>query len=157
LSLSSDDIGDRGQAIFIVLITELCGRNEPFFRPRFLGGKFPTFDFVVELVDRPAYYFFVQVKTTTQGFTQDPVKLKVQVPQKDIDRMVAFPAPTYFVGIDEPNRIGYLLSINEPRERVASLITDFKIDCAVLEQLAHEVREFWASRDMVLAGSKFKE
>lgn len=155
--MSKDDIGERGQAIFIVLITELCGRMEPFFRPRFLGDKFPTFDFVVELVDFPAYYFFVQVKTTTQGFTKDPARLKVQVSKQDVNRMAAFSAPTYFVGIDEPNGSGYLLSVNEPRERVASLITDFKIDCAVLEQLAEEVRAFWAVRDMMLTDSKFKE
>lgn len=155
--MSNDDIGDRGHAIFIVLMTELCGRNEPFFRPRFLGDKFPTFDFLLELVDHPAQYFFVQVKTTTQGFTQQPAKLKVQVSQADVNWMVACPAPSYVVGIDEPNKTGYLLSMNEPRDHVASLITDFKIDCTVLEQLADEVRGYWSSHNTVLSDSRFKE
>jgi hypothetical protein len=79
--LTKDDIGERGQAMFFVVMTELCGRNEPYFRPRFLGDKFPTFDFLVELVDHPGYFFFVQVKTTTKGFTIDPPKLQVQVSQ----------------------------------------------------------------------------
>lgn len=155
--MSNDDIGDRGQAIFIVLMTELCGRNEPFFRPRFLGDKVPAFDFLLELVDHPAYYFFVQVKATTQGFTRNPLKLKVQISQADIDRMVACPAPTYIVGIDEPNKAGCLLSIKELRDHVASLATDFKIDCTILGQLADEVRDYWRGRDMVLRDSRFKE
>jgi hypothetical protein len=50
--LSKDDIGDRGQWQFSLMMTELCGRDEPIFRPRFLGDKYPTFDFIVELVDQ---------------------------------------------------------------------------------------------------------
>jgi len=72
-------------------MTEFCGRDDPFFRPRFLGDKFPTFDYIVEVVDRPEYYFFVQVKGTTQGYTQAPYRLKVQVSQDEIDRMGGLP------------------------------------------------------------------
>ena len=71
--MSKEDIGDRGQAMFVVVMTELCGRNEPYFRPRFLGDKFPTFDYLLELVDSPGYFFLVQVKTTTQGFMLNPI------------------------------------------------------------------------------------
>lgn len=155
--MSKDDIGERGQWMFSLLMTELCGRNEPYFRPRFLGEKYPTFDFIVELVDRPEYYFFVQVKTTTTGYTLDQVRLKVQVSQADIDKMVACPAPAYVVGIDMNSWNGYLLSVNEPRDHIASLTTSFRIDCQLLGKLADEVAQFWASRDMVLVGSQFKE
>src|SRR6185369_6612196 len=100
-------------------MTELCGRNEPHFRPRFLGDKYPTHDFIVELVDRPEYYFFVQVKATTKGFTKTaPGRLLVQVTQEDVDRMVACPAPTYVVGIDLNGKSGYVLSVNEARDHV---------------------------------------
>ena len=118
--MSKDDIGERGQAMFVLLMTELCGRDEPYFRPRFLGDKFPTFDYLLELVDHPGHFCFVQVKTTTLGFTVEPPKLKIQVSQTDVERMVKWQAPSYVVGIDEPNQTGYLLSINEPREHVAS-------------------------------------
>jgi len=139
-------------------MTELCGRNDPFFRPRFLGDKYPTFDYIVEVVDRPEYFFFVQVKGTTQGYTQNPRRLRVQVSQDDVDRMVACPAPTYVVGIDVTTiGVGFLLSVNEPRDHVASLTTQFRIDCELLSQLRDEVVGFWASRDMVLAGSRFRE
>ena len=156
--MSRDDIGDRGQWQFALIMTMLCGRNEPYFRPRFLGDKFPTFDFIVELVDNPAYYFFVQVKTTTKGYTKTaPHRLLVQVSQDDIDWMVACPAPAYVVGIDSSLGAGYLLSVNEARDHVASLTTSFRIDSVVLPNLAAEVAGYWASRDMVLKGSQFME
>ena len=138
-------------------MAELCGRSESFFHPRFLGDKYPTFDYIVELVDHPAFYFFAQVKTTTQGYTLNPARLKVQVSQTDVDRMVACPAPTYVVAIDESSFKGYLLSVNEARDHVASLVTSFEMDCSVLKELADEVRGFWTSRDMILVGSKSKE
>jgi hypothetical protein len=156
--VSKEDIGERGERLFTILMTELCGRADPYFRPRYLGEKYPTFDYIVELVDHPAYYFFVQVKGTMLGYTKDPVRLKVQVSQEDIDRMVACPAPTYVVGMDvQQIGVGFILSVNEPRPHVASLTTAFRINCDVLRELRDEVRDFWARRDMVLAGSRFRE
>jgi hypothetical protein len=139
------------------LFTELCGRDAPFFRPRFLGDKFPKFDYLVELVDSPAYYFFVQVKGTTKGYTKDPARLRVEVPQADVDRMVACPAPTYVVGIDVSGGRGFLLSVNEPRDHVASLTTSFEINCDNLRHLHDEVHAYWSSRNMILTGSRFRE
>ncbi len=156
--VAREDIGERGQWLFSLLITDLCGRDDPFFRPRFLGDKYPTFDYIIEVVDRPWYFFFVQVKGTTMGYTAEENRLRVQVTQDDIDRMVAYPAPTYVVGIDvNAIGVGFLLSVNEPRNNVASLTTRFRIDCGVLEQLRVEVIDFWSSRDMTLTGSRFRE
>ncbi len=78
--------------------------------------------------------------------------------QDDIDRMVACPAPMYVVGIDV-NAIGagFLLSVNESRGNLASLTTQFRIDCGGLEQLRDEVIDFWSSRNMTLIGSRFRE
>ena len=87
----------------------------------------------------------------------NPPKLKVQVSQADVDRMVAWKAPSYVVGIDEPNQTGYLLSVNEPRDHVASLIATHQIDGGVLGRLAGEVQQYWSSRNMMLTGSQFKE
>jgi Domain of unknown function (DUF4365) len=156
--VTKDDIGDRGQLLLSLLLTDLCGRDVPYFRPRFLGDKYPTFDFIVEVVDNPAYFFFAQVKATTKGYTKEQNRLIVQLDQTDVDRMVACPAPTYLIGIDVNQiGVGYLLSINEPCARVASMTTKFKIDCSVLKNLRDEVIEYWKSRDMVLKGSRFRE
>lgn len=156
--MTKDDIGDRGQNLLVLLLTDLCGRDVPYFRPRFLGDKYPTFDFIVEVVDNPAYFFFVQVKATVKGYTNDEKRLIVQLGQADVDRMVACPAPAYLIGIDA-NQIGAgcLLSINEPRPHVASLTTKFKIDCSVLKALRDEVTDYWKGRDTVLKGSRFRE
>lgn len=156
--MAREDIGERGQDLFKLLMTELCGRDEPYFRPRFLGDKHPTFDYIVEVVDRPEHFFFVQVKGTLLGYTKEEGRLRVQVDQIDVDRMVACPAPTYVVGVDASAiGVGFLLSVNEPRGRVASLTTQHRIDCRVLERLRDEVVGFWASRNMTLSGSSFRE
>jgi hypothetical protein len=156
--VAREDIGERGQWLFSLLMTQLCGRAEPLFRPRFLGDKYPTFDYIVEVVDRPSYFFFVQVKGTTRGYNAKTNRLRVKVAQDDIDRMVAYPAPTYVVGIDVNEiGVGFLLSVNESRDHVASLTTRFRIDCSVLEQLRDEVVDFWSSRNMTLTGSRFRE
>jgi len=156
--VAREDIGERGEWLFRLLMTELCGRADPFFRPRFLGEKYPTFDFIVEVVDQPSYFFFVQVKATTLGYTARENRLRVQVGQGDIDLMVGCPAPAYVVGIDATqNNVGFLLSVNEPRDHVSSLTTKFKIDCNVLKQLRDEVVAFWSGRNMILTGSSFRE
>ena len=54
--VAREDIGERGQWLFCTLLTELCGRRHRFFRPRFLGDKFPTFDYVVEVVESPCLF-----------------------------------------------------------------------------------------------------
>ena len=53
--------------------------------------------------------------------------------------------------------VGFLLSVNEPRDNVASLTTRFRLASGVLEQLRDEVIEFWSSRNMTLTGSRFRE
>jgi hypothetical protein len=55
-----DDIGIRGEIIFCNRITDFCGRSGPYFRPRFLGEKAPTCDFLVELAEasKDGAFFF---------------------------------------------------------------------------------------------------
>jgi Domain of unknown function (DUF4365) len=157
--VAADDIGDRGEWLFCMLITQPCpGRNGPYFRPTSLGDKHPTFDFLVELVGSEAYFFFVQVKSTRQGYRKGSGtrRLRVNVGRDDVQRMVASPIPAYVVGIDEPREVGYLLSMNEPRQAgLGGLPARHLLDCGNLERLWQEVRNFWASRNMVLTGSHF--
>jgi hypothetical protein len=157
--VAADDLGDRGHWLFCLLVTQTCpGRTGPYFRARFLGDKFPTFDYLVELVGSEAYFFFVQVKSTRQGYRpgRDCRRLRVNVDKEDVQRMVASPIPAYIVGIDEPQKVGYLLSMNEPRQGgLGGLPAKHLLDCANLERLWREVQAFWAKRDMVLVGSHF--
>lgn len=157
----SDDIGTRGEALFFVLLTQFCGRNRPFFRPHFLGDKFATLDYFVELLDAgPATpFFFVQVKTTSQGYIRNKKgeqRLKIKVPHNDMHRLRLYPAPTYIIGIDERAERGYIISANaESPSNISSLPTTFPLNCQNLALLWNEVKLFWEYRDMQLSNSVF--
>jgi hypothetical protein len=60
------------------------------------------------------------------------------------------------VGIDEPQELGYLLSMNERRQAgLGGLPATHRLDCGNLLRLWQEVQNFWASRNMVLGDSYF--
>ena len=146
--------------MFEALILDPGDRPEPLFNPTFFGDKFPAIDHYVELIGATArYYFFVQVKSTPQGYKQvhGEKRLKVQVSKEDVDRLVAFPAPTYVVGIDERKWKAYILSVNEPRNRIANFPTRYPLNRTNMQKLWEEVSAFWASKDMVLKNSHFTE
>lgn len=146
-----DDIGSHGEYIFAARIMNFCGRELPYFRPRFLGEKAQTIDYLVELInagDRPLF-FFVQVKTTRQGYTKRERRLKISMSRDDVQRFASIPAPTYLVGIDEPGEVGYILAIlHGMSEAIPSLPTNFPLDCTNLPKLYEEVEQFWAGHDM---------
>src|SRR5262245_19984595 len=87
-AVMQDVIGDRGEALGFLALTERYGRKEPYFRPYYLGQKFPTVDFIVELINpgRGKPFFFVQVKTTSLGYTTARTgrRLRVHVSQEDV-------------------------------------------------------------------------
>ena len=157
----SDDIGIRGEAVFVWLMMQDCGRPRPLFRPYFLGEKFPTLDYLVELVDTgpTTQSFFVQVKSTRQGYDRDKhgnLRLKVRVSANDMQRLALYPAPTYIVGIDEPQRRAYIVSAHQTNPtQLRGLPTTYSIDCQNLISLWHEVKDFWTQRDMQLRNSVF--
>ena len=113
-----DFIGGRGEAIAFARLTKVCRDGDvPYFCPHYLGEKCQTFDYLVELVDagETTPYFFVQVKATRKDFTkkQVPPRLVVRVTEEDIRRMVAFPAPTYVVGVHEDEERAFVVSVHE--------------------------------------------
>lgn len=157
---AQDDIGSRGKAIFSVRIANFCGRRRPFFRPRFLGEKARTVDFLVELIGagERTPYFFVQVKTTREGYTRrgGPPRLKVKLSRREVRRLALYPAPTYLVGIDERQERGYILAIREGMtDPIPSLPTSFPLDVPNMRILWEEVRRFWQGRDMAMQQSAF--
>ncbi|NES22533.1 MAG: DUF4365 domain-containing protein [Symploca sp. SIO3E6] len=123
-------------------------RGYLFDNPRFLGEKKQTIDFMVELFHDEVLipFFFVQVKSTTMGYTSKEKRLKVQVKASDIKRLAAYPAPTYIVGIDEPGEQGYIVSAN------GELNTGFSAMCIThplvpdtLALLWDEVAGYWSA------------
>jgi len=80
-------------------------------------------DFIVELTNHTGDitpYFFVQVKTTREGYTKKHKRLKIKVSKDNILKLASFPAPTYIVGIDENAETGYIISANGKHQRVQS-------------------------------------
>ncbi len=156
---SNNDIGDRGEAIFEFRIMEPIGPSrESRFRPCFLGEKWPTIDYLVELVGLSgrSAFFFAQVKTTSKAVTASSKSLSIKVRKKDTDRMVGLPAPTYLIGIDENNETAYIIAVNEAlKSDLSSLPVSFPLDATNLERLWDEVDSFWKSRDMILKSSVF--
>jgi hypothetical protein len=73
-----DVIGERGESIFRVLLTRKHpSRGYLFDHPRFLGEKKQTIDFYVELFHEESLvpFFFVQVKSTSEGYSSKEQRL----------------------------------------------------------------------------------
>ena len=158
----SDEIGQRGEALFFALITHPYGKEEPLFRPKFLGDKWPTVDYLVELIGagRKTPYFFAQVRTTRNGYAKSG-RLRISVSQSDMKKLAFYPAPTYIIGIDDALDYvglprGYIVSANgEWLKNLSSLITDFPINRANQYALWKEVKDFWSGVDFRDKASKF--
>jgi hypothetical protein len=158
----TDVIGGRGEAIAFARLARVCRSDAdlPYFWPHYLGEKCETLDFLVELVGAGEMtpFFFVQVKTTRKDFTRtpSPPRLRVEVAEKDIRRMVAFPAPTYVVGIHESEERAFIISVHGAMaEAIPSINTVHELTPDTLKRLWDEVRTFWQDRDMSRSTSFF--
>lgn len=153
-----DDIGSRGEYLFSARIMSFCGRPLPYFRPRFLGEKAQTLDFMVELVDTGdrTLFFFAQVKATRRPLTRKDKRLRVEMPADEVRRAAQVPAPTYLIGVDEQAEEAYIMPILDGMTRaLPSIPTTFPLDCTNLPRLYTEVEQFWAGRDMRRRSSVF--
>jgi hypothetical protein len=133
--------------------------DQPYFWPRYLGEKGQLFDFLVELVGagEKTPFFFVQVRSTRKDFTrQVPPRLRVEVSQTEVRRMVAYPAPTYVVGVHEVQERAFAIAVHGAMgEAIASITTAHELDGETLRRLWQEVRDFWQGRDMTRPVSSF--
>ncbi len=157
MSVVRDVVGERGERIVYLRLTDFIPPGEPMFRPHFLGEKYPTLDFLVELVGATGSlvpYFFVQAKATTQGFTKRPRNLRIQVSEEDVRRLVAYPAPTYIIGIDAAREEGFIIAaITGGPRRVSSLSTRHPLNQATLQLLYDEVLLFWQTNGASFSSS----
>jgi len=127
------------------------------FRPHFLGEKYPTLDFLVELVGATGSlvpYFFVQAKATTQGFTKRPRNLRVHVSEVDMRRLVAYTARPYTIGVDAAREEGFIIAaITGGPRRIPSLTTRHPLNQATLQLLYDEVPLFWQTNGASFSSS----
>jgi len=156
----SDAIGRRGEAIFVVLVTKLHPGRGPMFRPQFLGDKWPVADFLVELegARQQIPYFFVQVRSTRGGYTRGDRRLKVRASAKEVAALASYPAPTYLVGIDELQEVGYIVATTPDQVKpVTSLSIRFPITPDNRKRLWDEVNAFWSKRRLPAFRSAFQD
>lgn len=70
--------------------------------------------------------------------------------------MVAFPAPTYVIGVYEPEERAFIISVyGSMNEALPSITTGHELTCDTLRRLWEEVRDFWLGRDMARQASSF--
>jgi len=153
-------LGQRGETIFFNLISKFHSNQGPIFRPQFLDAKWPTVDFIVELLGAGVTtpYFFVQVKATREGYTRRANRLKVKVSEKKVRELASYPAPTYIVGIDEIKERGYIASANgENLASLSSLSTSFPINKTNRKALWREVNDFWNAYANANLASRFAD
>src|SRR3954466_9107890 len=90
----TDVIGGRGEAIAFARLARVWRTDVdlPYFWPHYLGEKCQSLDFLVELVDagERTPFFFLQVKCTRKALTttHTPPRLRVEVSERDVRRMV---------------------------------------------------------------------
>lgn len=109
----SNRIGKRGENIFATTISRNVASRGFLFDPTFLGEKFPTIDFHVDLLQYPyRAFFYASVKITTLGYYPGNERIKITIGKEEVAELGKFLTPAYIIGIDETQEKGYLISVN---------------------------------------------
>lgn len=154
-----DVIGFRGEKITELALTNFKDFKRPLFQIGFLGDKWPSIDFYVELnrVRGKRPYFFVQTKATAGQITKRSQNLTISTTKKDIKRLLRIPGPTYLMGVHEPSRRSFIRSVHAglPERAITRIPLSHELTSANLRILHTEVKEFWNSTTHKPAGSHF--
>jgi hypothetical protein len=139
--------GFRGEAIVELCLTDYRDFARPLFRPGFLGDKWPSIDFYVELRDvrNRTPYFFVQVKATTSILNARSKNLSISTKKRDIERLLRVPGPTYILGIHEPSKRVFVRSVHAGIlvKAITRIPVSYELTSKNLRVLYNEVRQFW--------------
>jgi hypothetical protein len=161
--LTKDQIGRLGELIAAKdLSRPVMGRfRRPLFRAVSLGDKYPTVDFLVDVLGRREValrFFFVQVKGTATASTRG-TRLPVDVARDCFNLLVRLPAPTYLIGMDVLAEVSYLVAARRPRRTPVSSLTKALClqDDAVRIALYREVLAFWRANKPILGQTRFED
>jgi phenylpyruvate tautomerase PptA (4-oxalocrotonate tautomerase family) len=155
-----DYIGQRGEALFLFMITDWCGKDEPWFQAVHLGEKYQTKDFLVDLVNPASGQanFYVQVKTTkgTYSGKGQKRKLKVRVSKASMKKLKKVPAPVFVVGIDIETRMGYVVQITEETaDSISGIALTHPLNCTQIKKIWEWVNNYWGNKSMLPEKSAF--
>jgi hypothetical protein len=146
----SNVIGDRGEDIFKLAITDYSQFDNPLFEPAFLGEKWPAIDFYVELcgVNNSTPFFFVQIKATKKPINDQKQVLDINAVTKEkCESLFKMTAPTYLAGVHETTKRAFILSINtQPSKGIYKIPLKYELTPDNLKILYKEVCDFWKIR-----------
>jgi len=144
-----DVTGFRGERIVELCLTDYREFSRPLFKPGFLGEKWPTIDFYVELtgVRNRRLYFFGQAKATTAKLTSSSANLKISTKRKDIVGLRRIPGPTYILGVHEPSSRVFVRAVHAgtPARAITNIPLSHELNSSNLQALHDEVRLFWST------------
>ncbi len=135
--------------------------KRPLFRATSLGEKYPTVDFIVDVLGREDVslgFFFAQVKGTAAGLAPQ-ARLPVEISPDRFNRLVHLPAPTFVIGVDVIAETSYLVAAYKTRSaRVSSIAKTYCLqDEGVKIKLYREVLDFWKSNRPSFRWTNFKD
>lgn len=152
-------IGFRGEKITELALTDYSAFKRPLFQPGFLGDKWPTIDFYVELnsVRGKRPYFFVQTKATKSKITSSSTSLTISTRKSDIERLLKIPGPTYIIGVHEPTKRAFIRSVHTglPIQSISRIPLSYELTSTNLRKLHSEVNAFWRSTAHKPTASQF--
>jgi len=155
-----DAIGERGEAIVVVCLTDFSAFARPLFRLGFLGAKWPSIDYYVELrgVRGASPYFFAQTKTTARRIASKAKSLSISAKSRDIERLLRYPGPTFLLGVHEPSKRVFIRSVHDgiPASAITRIPLANELTPSNLRLLYREVRAFWKTNGVKPSGSVFK-
>lgn len=147
VSILKDVIGSRGESIAKLKLTEYTAFPQPLFLVGFLGDKWPSIDFYVELeaVRGKRPYFLAQCKSTSSALTR--TSINVDFRRKDIDKMLRLPGPTYLIAVHVPSERVFAKAIYKgmPVKSVSTIRLSNELDGRSLQQLHAEVLSYWST------------
>lgn len=139
--------GSRGESILELCLTNYEAFSRPLFRLGFLGEKWPTVDFYVELlaVRKKRPYFLAQAKATSAKLPRTSLALKINVKKRDVVRLKQIPGPTYVFGIHEPSQKVFVRAVlsSSPNRGISKIPVTHELTPNRLRTLHDEVRSFW--------------
>lgn len=155
-STATNLLGERGEKIAFLALTDYSVFPKPLFQLAFLGDKWPSADFYAELLQirghQPAVLF--QVKTSARGLRKGSKSLGVQLSKRDVGRLDRIPLPAYVLGVCEHSKQVFARIVEKKRIKgIATISTKNKLTPAKLKLMHAEIAAWW--KDSKNTKSKF--
>jgi hypothetical protein len=140
-----DVLGERGEKIAYLALTDYAGGKKPLMRPAFLGQKWPTIDYYAELEgdNKQTPVALFQVKTTGKGVDKAKKSLPIQLKKSDARRLARIPLPAYVIGVCETTRRVFVRAIAKGDKGIAAIPLKYELTPAALKALHKEITAHW--------------